>query len=518
MEESSALSEMLQKAVALTISSGYQLDKEAFDFLEAVSKNDKDPVKLMEAVVKRVESLSEKPFFIGRSFLEETLREVFPREEEAKPPSLPPIMEAKEVFHAFARGVEADVRVVEDPTEKICGSGSIEEFLEYFQDRFRRMQRILRRRMDAKDASSISEALKASVNSKVKVIGMITEKREQKGRLFLRIEDLEATATVLVSSNAPSEVLERARMLMLDQVICINAIKGRNDLLIAEDFVWPDVPQKNPQKASVPVYVALTSDLHVGSKLFMRKAFNRFISWLNGKFGDGNQRKLASHVKYIVIAGDIVDGIGIYPGQRKELAIRDVYAQYREASRLIEQIPDYIELIIIPGNHDASRKALPQPALPRDYAEPLYEAIEVRSLGNPCVVRLHGVELLLYHGRSLDDVIVSVPNMSFHAPDKAMKLLLQSRHLAPIYGKKTPIAPEKRDFMVIENPPDIFQCGHVHVFGYDNYRGTLLVNSGAWQNQTEYQRKMGLAPTPGIIPIVNLQTLHVTTVDFTMPN
>ena len=517
MEEIAALSEKLQKAVALTISAGYQLDKEAFDFLETVSQT-KDPVKLMEAAVKRVESLSEKPFFIGRGFLEETFGGVFPKEEEVKPPSPPPIMETKEVFHAYARDVEADVRVVEDPTEKICGSGSIEEFLEYFQDRFRRIQKILRRRMDAKNASSISEALKAPVNSKVKVICMITEKREQKERIFLRIEDLEATATVLVASSVPPEVLERSRMLMLDQVVCVNAIKGRNDLLIAEDFIWPDVPQKAPQKASVPVCAALTSDLHVGSKLFMRKAFNRFILWLDGKFGDNNQTTLASHVKYVVIAGDLADGIGIYPGQRRELAIRDVYAQYEEASRLIEQIPDYIELIVIPGNHDASRKALPQPALPRDYAEPLYEARKVRSLGNPCVVRLHGVELLLYHGRSLDDVVASVPNVSFHTPDKAMKLLLQSRHLAPIYGKKTPIAPEKQDFMVIENPPDIFQCGHVHVFRYDNYRGTLIVNSGAWQGQTEYQRKMGLTPTPGIVPVVNLQTLHVTAVDFTVPS
>jgi len=105
--------------------------------------------------------------------------------------------------------------------------------------------------------------------------------------------------------------------------------------------------------------------------------------------------------------------------------------------------------------------------------------------------------------------------VSFHTPDKAMKLLLQSRHLAPIYGQRTPIAPEKRDFMVIERVPDIFHTGHVHVFGYGTYRGILMVNSGAWQDQTQYQKKMGLEPTPGIVPIVNLQTLKVTPISFT---
>ncbi len=131
------------------------------------------------------------------------------------------------------------------------------------------------------------------------------------------------------------------------------------------------------------------------------------------------------------------------------------------------------------------------------------------------MVRLQGVELLLYHGRSLDDVVGAVPDVSFQTPERAMRLLLQCRHLAPIYGKRTPIAPETRDFMVIERLPDIFHAGHVHVVGQEMYRGTLLVNSGAWQGQTEYQRKMGLTPAPGIAPVVNLQTLQVTPIDFT---
>jgi len=507
------VSERLQRAVALTMSAGYHLDKEAFDFLETMSQT-RDPVELMEETVKKMKGLPEKPLFISRDFLEEAVGEVFPEEEaKVKLPSSP-IVEARRVYRPYAKDVDADVKVIQDPTDKVCGTGSVEEYLEYFQDRFKRLERILRRRMDAKDAASISEAIKAPINSKVKIIGMITEKREYKDRLLLRIEDLEANASVLVSSGGTSEVLNKARLLMLDQVVCVSAIKGRNDLLIAEDFIWPDIPKKTPEKASMPLCAALISDLHVGSKTFMRDAFDQFILWLKGKFGDSNLRNLASHVKYLVIAGDVVDGIGVYPGQIEELAVRDVYKQYLEASKFIEQIPDYIELIIIPGNHDASRKALPQPALPRDYAEPLYEARNVRSLGNPSVVRLHGVELLLCHGRSLDDVIATVPNVSFNTPTKAMKLLLQSRHLAPIYGKKTTIAPERQDFMVIERVPDIFHAGHVHVFRYEDYRGTLMVNSGAWQEQTEYQRRMGLTPTPGIAPIVNLQTLQVTSINF----
>jgi len=507
------MSERLQRAVSFAIESGYQLEKGAFELLETVSQAG-DPVQLMEEAIKRVETLPEKPLFINRKILEEAMKQVFPEKEEAKLPPPQPIMEArKAAFQAYAKNVDADIKVIEDPTDKICTTGSMEEYLEYFQDRFKRIQRFLRKRMDTKDATTISEALKAPANSKVKIIGMIIEKRERKQKIFLRVDDLEASATVLV----PSEMTEKAQALLLDQVVCISVIKGRNDLLIAEDFFLPDVPQKTPNKASIPVYAALISDLHVGSEMFMREAFQRFILWLNGKFGNKNLIEIASHVKYVVIAGDLVDGIGIYPGQMKELAIKDIYEQYRAVAKFIEQIPDYIELIIIPGNHDASRKALPQPAIPREYAEPVYEARKVFSFGDPAVVSLHNVELLLYHGRSLDDIIGAVSNVSFHTPDRAMKILLQSRHLAPIYGQKTPIAPEKRDFMVIERVPDIFHTGHVHVMKHDTYRGILMVNSGAWQSKTEYQKNMGLEPTPGIVPVVNLQTLKVTTIPFTTP-
>jgi DNA polymerase II small subunit len=513
LEGVAAVSERIQKAVTLAITAGYQLDKEAFNFLKTMSQT-RDPVKLIEEIVKRIESLPEKPLFISRPFLEEAGKEFFTKREDVKK-TLPSLIEPKRVFRAYAKDIESDVKVIEDPTDKIGGTGSIEEYIEYFRDRFTRIQKFLRRRMDAKDAIPISAALKASLKSRVKIICMITEKREYKQRLILRIEDLEASAVVLISPRAPPEVSDKARRLLLDQVVCISVIKGRNDLLIAEDFIWPDIPQRKPRQASIPVYAALISDLHVGSKMFMSEAFNRFILWLNGKFGNKNLRTIASQIKYVVIAGDLVEGIGVYPGQIETLARIDIYDQYRAVSKLLEQIPEYIEVILIPGNHDVSRKALPQPALPRDYAEPIYEVREVRSLGNPSVIQLHGVELLLYHGQSFDELISTIPDLSFYTLDKALKFLLQSRHLAPIYGEKTPISPEKRDFLVIERAPDIFHSGHMHVLKYDTYRGTLMLNSGAWQEQTEYQRRMQLIPTPGIAPIVNLQTLEVTPIDFT---
>jgi DNA polymerase II small subunit len=91
---------------------------------------------------------------------------------------------------------------------------------------------------------------------------------------------------------------------------------------------------------------------------------------------------------------------------------------------------------------------------------------------------------------------------------------LTSRHIAPVYGQRTPIAPESSDYLIIDNIPDVFHAGHVHVFGYEKYRGTQLVNSGSWQAQTPFQQKMGLIPTSAIATVMNLKSLQVTTINF----
>ena len=139
-------------------------------------------------------------------------------------------------------------------------------------------------------------------------------------------------------------------------------------------------------------------------------------------------------------------------------------------------------------------------------------------LGNPSKIALSGVDFLVTHGRSLDDVIGAVPDVTYRnlhtTVTTAMRYLLTSRHVAPVYGKRTPIAPESSDYLIIDNIPDVFHAGHVHVFGYEKYRGTQIVNSGSWQAQTPFQQKMGLFPTSAVATVLNLKSLQVTTINF----
>ncbi|MGA2680231.1 MAG: DNA-directed DNA polymerase II small subunit [Candidatus Bathyarchaeia archaeon] len=519
--------EKLQRAIQATIAAGYQLNSEAFEFLSQIADTT-NPVDIMDLALQRIANLQEKPFFIDKAFLETLLQQPTVPTAPASEPELQSITmkqpappetdqtgaEESAVFYPYAKDMKSEIAILEDATGKLSSNGTIEEYFLYFQDRFRRIERLLRQRIDVKAATPILEALKSQAKTKLKIICMVTEKRDSKNHIVLSVEDLQGTATVLVPQKAPEDVRKKALMLMPDQVVCLAVIKTRTNLFLVEDIIFPEIGRKTQQRAQEPIYAVLTSDLHIGSNKFEKEAFKRFIMWLRGKYGNEQMKEIAGKVKYLLIAGDIVDGVGVYPGQEKELSIRDVHKQYDFAFKYISKIPNYIEVVISPGNHDAARKALPQPAIPEGYLRGMQGKSNIRSVGSPCLLSLHGVEVLMYHGRSLDDIIGVVPGMDHDHPEKAMRLLMQSRHLAPSYGGKTLLSPENRDYLVIDRVPDIFHAGHIHVLGYCNYRGVLVVNSGGWQKQTDYMEKLGLVPTPGKVPVVNLQTLETTILSF----
>ena len=510
--------EKLQKAIEATITAGYQLNSEAFEFLSQ-NVETKDPVDLMNLALEKLQGLEEKPIFIDKRFLEILVEQIALATQKIQLPQQQ-VQEIQKTdtnekkFYPYAKDIQADLKILDDATGKLSSNGTLDEYLLYFQDRFKRIEHLLRQRIDVRASTPILEALKSPAKTKLKIICMLTEKRESKQQMILSVEDLQGSATVLVPQKAPEDVRKKALQILPDQVICLAVIKTRTNLFLAEDIIFPEIGKKPQQRASEPIYAVLTSDIHIGSNKFQKEAFKRFILWLKGKYGNEEMKEIASKVKYVLIAGDIVDGVGVYPNQERELVIRDVHKQYDFAAKYLEKIPEYIEIIISPGNHDASRKSLPQPAISQDYLRALQGKKNFHSVGSPCLLSLHGVEVLMYHGRSLDDIIAVIPGMDHSHPEKSMKLLMQSRHLAPVYGGKTMLSPENRDYLVIDKVPDIFHAGHVHVLGYCNYRGVLIVNSGGWQEQTDYMEKLGLVPTPGKVPVINLQTLETTVLSF----
>jgi DNA polymerase II small subunit len=84
-----------------------------------------------------------------------------------------------------------------------------------------------------------------------------------------------------------------------------------------------------------------------------------------------------------------------------------------------------------------------------------------------------------------------------------MEEFLNIRHLAPIYGERTPLASELEDHLVIDEVPNVLHTGHVHINTYKNYKGIHLINSGTFQTQTEFQKIYNIVPTPAQVPILD---------------
>jgi len=379
--------------------------------------------------------------------------------------------------------------------------GEYDDFVCYFRDRYEKIREILSRRINSRPIESLG---KSTSGREVSLIGMVLDIRNtSKGNRVIELED--PTGLIVAVVQKDGEAYEESGQIIPDEVIGVTGISDGNGRIFVKSLLWPDMPNHTAPLEKGSGHAIFISDLHVGSKYFMDEAWERFSCWLNGETEDPSG--LASQVEYLVIAGDLVDGIGVYPGQQNDLAIMDIYSQYEAAAKMLNAIRRDIKIIISPGNHDIVRQAEPQPALPQEVQRCFRP--DMLFVGNPARLTLSGVSVLIYHGRSIDDLVLRLPGISYANPEKAMIEMLRRRHLSPIYGSRVSIAPEHEDHYVISSPPAILHCGHVHTVGIARYKGVAVINSGTWQSQTDFQKKMNIQPVSAVAPIVDLATLKV---------
>ncbi|MBR6992858.1 MAG: DNA-directed DNA polymerase II small subunit [Methanobrevibacter sp.] len=396
--------------------------------------------------------------------------------------------------------VKYDFKIIQDTSKKSYTSGELENLIAYFKSRYEKLSTILQRRPELRNFTKIADI--DDSQESLTMILMVREIRSSKnGHKIVEFEDDTGTISVLFS-NKNEELFAEAEKLVKDEVIGVIANKSDDsNFAFGQQIINPGVVRV--PKKEMDFGIVFLSDVHIGSLTFLEDAFQRFIDWINCEYGDEEQRRVAEDVKYLIIGGDIVDGIGVYPNQEKELAIKDITEQYNEAARFLGNIRSDIKIIIAPGNHDASRVAEPQPAVPEEYAKALYELDNVEFISNPGVVSLDGINVLIYHGRSFDDLVMAVKQFTHERNDLLMEELLQKRHLAPIYGERTPLASELEDYLVIDEIPDVFHTGHVHINTYRRFKGIHLINSGTFQTQTEFQKIYNIEPTPAEVPILH---------------
>src|SRR3989344_790791 len=400
----------------------------------------------------------------------------------------------------------------------------VQDFVHHFKARYNSLKNILINRPELNGCISINRVLNKNNGDRISIIGLIIEKRTTKnGNILLEMEDLTGKIVCIVGKSK-KELFEFAQDLMLDEVVGLTGTYSDN-IIFTNNLFLPDIPTNDELKRmKEDNHIVFTSDIHFGSSAFLEKDFLNFIDWLNGDYGDDEQRKVASKIKFLFLVGDLVEGVGIYPGQEGHLLVKDIKKQYDMLAGYLDKLRKDIQIVIIGGNHDSLRIAEPQPKLHPIYAKSIYELENTTILTNPSTINIfsskdfEGFNILMYHGFSYPYLADNVESVRIQGRldrvDLIMKHSLQARHLAPTHNSVQYIPEEGEDSLVIDKVPDFYVSGHIHKVTALNYRGVTMIGCGCWTEQTEDQEKRGIVPDPSKVVVVNLQTREVKIFNF----
>ncbi|MGV8151833.1 MAG: DNA-directed DNA polymerase II small subunit [Candidatus Nanoarchaeia archaeon] len=520
---------MIQNILKLFVEKGFLLDREMLEFFSELKDED-----LAKEIVNKISLISKekiitknllinninllKPvlydldnekkrlfdkFFVNVSISFEVKRECFV-EEEKKEQTLP----------------KSSVKILSSP---VTASQKIEvkDFVKHFRSRYNFLKSILQEKVELDNLTSIN---KITSNRNFSIIGIVNSKSVTKNNnIILEVEDLSGQIKILINQTK-EEIYKKAKEIILDDIVGFKC-SGSRDFVFANDIFYPECYLKEKKRISEDVYAIFISDIHVGSKNFLKDNFERFLSWINGEGMSEEQRQIIKRIRYMFIVGDSIDGVGIYPGQEKDLEIKDIKKQYEILGEYLERIPKYISIIHCPGQHDAVRVAEPQPPVGSDFAAPLHKLDNIYLVSNPSFVEIasvgekEGFKILMYHGASMHGVMDEIEELRIckasRNPPKIVKHLLKRRHLAPIHGSNTYIPDNQGDPLLIKEIPDVVVTGDLHRTDIDMYNNILLISSSCWQSMTAFEEKVGNIPDPCKVPVLNLKTREIKILDFT---
>ena len=448
--------------------------------------------------------------FLDKNSVEDFLKTLDEKDkkQEQKTTIQPSI--SKPSTHNRSKDYDSSVIVHSIPEDNtIPKPKNVNSFSGYFADRYEKIKNILFNRPSLKGSRSLNSITQTTNDRNVSVIVMINSVGTSKnGHTILEIEDMTAQLTAIIMKGK----LIGQNMLIADEVVGLIGSLS-NGTLFVNDIIFPGIPKTfRKNHITDPLRAVFISDLHIGSNEYLPKVEERFLKWVNGTSKD------ASEIKYICIAGDVVDGVGIYPDQKDDLKIKNIFDQYNTFETFIEKIPDHIQIVICPGNHDAVRQAEPQPPFDSHYFPTISKFRNVHLVQNPCSLSLHsfdnnpGINVLMYHGYSFTSLNNAVPDLRKHGisnPKFLLKELIRKRHLAPLFGS-TIITPKSSDDLVINSIPDILHTGDLHGFCIDSYENKIdLFSTSTFQGQTSFMDRVGHTANPGKVIHENLMTRQI---------
>ena len=260
-----ALQNEVSNALSYATSKGFQIHPNAFAMLKGL---DVDVLKIIQEIIK-----IKKPTKNAVIVVEDIKTLIEPKKQDGP--------------------VEQTCTVLSDPTPKVTTAEGVDGYTALFDSRFEKTMRILAQRPDSKRISKVSavkqrvrmgkqiergeKSLHGAGNSII-IAGLLMSKRTKKNDVELSLDDHTGILTV---TSALEDVKKQVSTLTLDQMVMLELEngKGRPGLTIKSVMV-PDIPDHLPNKSKSEAYAVLISDLHVGSKYFMKNEFLSFLDCL----------------------------------------------------------------------------------------------------------------------------------------------------------------------------------------------------------------------------------------------
>lgn len=163
---------------------------------------------VVEQLLNSLEAMVDKPPVITENLITKILETSAETEVVPPPPIEQPTLESREItaaaqetaravpelthlrFKPKAADTEPHIKVLQDITGHSYSEGGLKDFVKLFRDRYDRMNNLLRKRTDLREAVPIGNLKVYEDGARVEVIGMVAEKRETSGgHVLLEVED-----------------------------------------------------------------------------------------------------------------------------------------------------------------------------------------------------------------------------------------------------------------------------------------------------------------------------------------
>jgi DNA polymerase II small subunit len=409
-----------------------------------------------------------------------------------------------------------------DIPDRSSDKPNIETFRQLFLNRYEKLSNILKTNISEQNSilRQILSDEEIPTDKSGILLGMVQDTRVlHTNKFVIQLENPESNILTRCVMVQDSESFPEYREILRDTVVGIEGVLPKNyqggeiTAFWGRDVIRPSFNPIDFKSTTESYKILFISDIHFGSNNFIRSIFAKLIQFLSLQKLTPQNEELASKIGTLMIVGDLIEGIGLFPDQKDEIVYHSLQSQYEGLSILLQEIPKDIEIIIIPGEHDATQIPNPQPAIDKQIGKTLLTLPNLRNHGNPLRLTIEDMTILAFHGQGHEILFEKHFDADPLNPIRGIKDLLEYRHLFPEYGSFNPITPFKRDYLVINEIPNVVVSGHFHQAHFEEYKGVKILTCGSFQREENKKTKDIINASLGRFPILDTQTGQVEMID-----